>query len=375
MSYGFVTLNADNFILVSSDAPVFEKLSLASRAMSYEYGLTDKNTYVYIVNSEQYPLVFIEPRQDLGQICGILSIIQTAANTYLIYIISTPGVPTAVHVFVPIDGTTNAGLLPNSFGLAIYDAAGKLTFSTERLPLQVVGLGYLSAAQTTPAPAAQTRQLLISYVSAPVYAESSVQDREVFVRAFDFPTSYTYNYCYYVTNYVNSSYYDPCCYSYYDFSSGKSICTGCTKSTSTPVQQYVCETQFQTYWTTYYYYADVRRTNWSIYRAGIKITNDALQCLDILHKQGYYDTILQYRQYSVSTGSTGLGLQLPQGIIIGTQWFIDNIAVQGELTKDNVFPYATNGYYNNYAMPYLVAINQLPDDARIQRLKNILGNW
>jgi len=287
--FGIIFRADDGSLLVSSDSQCYERV--AQVAVSSRLG----NVSTYAVTTAAYPLVFV--KCGAGQSAGVLAVEGSAGN-WVVTVLATVSCP--IVVFTPISEAASSG-----FGSVVYNTAGTAVFDSSKNILNARALGVL--AESIAGIESPSGTDMVNYTSGPVKPSSSTNTTAVIV--------YRHSYVAVVYGII-----------YYRWRNGFNY----------PVYGY--------YNTTLYYtvFANVRTTNWSIDRGVAAIAPGGDVSFSWLrHQEGYYKEITGY-YYSTTTGT-----------IASSVWFTNFPAPsaaalaaiessQGELTKDNTFPYTTN---------------------------------
>lgn len=319
MSYGFVAFNDNNFIIVSSDVPAYEFVNFFS-----PYNRTG-NINKYTVLAKSVPLIFAI--HTTGNSSGILSVIETTPptsttnGTYEVEVLAS--ISCIIAAFTPISSNAVSG----TYGLAVYNGAGNLVFSSDRKVLQIVDAATILTNTNRPLSFGIDAA---SYVAATVRPAITITTRTTVVGAYTQPESQ------YVCNYVyvqDPPYFDPF-FGFFVY--------------PPPRYEYVCG--FQWVNVLYTVAANIQRTAWSIERSTLKLDSKIASVQFLLHKSGYYDQVLSYTYY----GSGGNFNYLPPGYTVPPSWVSANVTIQGELNTTNTYPYAAGtNLYNNIPVNYL----------------------
>lgn len=292
----------DGSLLVTPDTPCFELVG--------EYSPISRvgNVNTYTVVLAEPPLVFI--RAGLNNSAGVLSM-QASGNTWTIEVLAT--VSCAILAFKRISGSASG------YGVAVFGSNGALLFDSSRNVLNVRNAGSLSEGQSF---AATNGVDAVAYTCGPVFPQQSKAERWELVGAYSY-TDYIYS-CnlewvctpvlqcgfvgdQFVCDYVNSCGFQQVC----GFN---------------PVNVIVL------------IYARVERTTWSISRGAAKILAASVGFEWVLHKNGFYDTVLYLTTDTVNLGPGTLppGYSPPPGTLAGLQYY------EGELSANDTFPYTTS---------------------------------
>jgi hypothetical protein len=305
--WGAFIKSQDGTLLVTPDTPCYELVG--------EYWPTSRsgNVNTYTINSGTYPLIFV--RCGLNQSAGVLAI-QTISNGYRIEVLSTADCP--IQVFRIIEGTESG------YGMATYSTSGQLVFASSRNVLNVRNAGNISeGASFSSSPGVD----MVSYTCGPVRPSSSIADRWVFVTAYGgFEQQWVCRFGYYCED---------------SFSCGFDMFGNYTCGWQ-PVCTWQTRCGFESVTVTWYIYARVRRTSWTIERGTARINSSNITFSWVLHLSGYYDEVLYYQEDKVSTPSIGGGAVLGSGYSPPTTWTTQNVRFEGQLTKDNRYPYTTS---------------------------------
>lgn len=287
MDYGAFFRADDGSLLVTSDSQCYEFIAeVATAARS-------GNVNTYNVSTTQYPLVFV--KCGINQSAGILAI-EGSPGAWLVSVLATVICP--IEVFVPIDNQSNTG-----HGMVVYNNAGTPVFDSSKNLLNVREISPITEGYSFNVRSAVD---MVSYVSGPVKPAASSTQSWVTVGQHSFGT-WVY-FCYPIG-------YDPY--------GGEVLSCGYT-------------------WTTTYVTVEalVKTTTWSIERGVAQINPAGIGFAWLLHQNGYYKEILQYRtlQYNgaVTAGGFPVGYNIPQSFINSAT------AAAGGLTKDNTYPYTTS---------------------------------
>jgi hypothetical protein len=292
----------DGSLLVTPDTACYEHVG------EYQPSSRAGNVNTYVVPLAEVPLIFV--RAGVGAAAGVLSVQASGAN-WVIEVLST--VSCSILIFKRISGAASG------HGMAVFGANGALLFDSSRNVLNVRNAGALSEGQSF---AATTGVDSASYTSGPVFPQQSKAQRWELVEVYSY-TDYIYS-CnlewvctpvlqcgfvgdQFVCDYVNSCGFQQVC----GFN---------------PVQVVVSV------------YARVERTTWSISRGTARINSGSISFDWVLHKSGYYDTVLYLTADASNLGAGTLppGYQPTFGALQSLQFY------EGELSANDTFPYTTN---------------------------------
>jgi len=310
MTYGAYFIADDGTLLVSSEQPCYEWITdVAPSARS-------GNVNTYYSNVSGYPLVFINIGP--GGYGGLLAV-EGGSGAWTISVLANAGYN--ISLFQVVGGT------PNGYGLATYNSGGGLCFDSTRRILnskKVTSIGY-GLGDSTP------YSTMVSYTSGQVRTESSYTDSWVYVNSYVY-TEQVYSCTTQIqTSCTTSTTCSP-------DGQGGQYCFPITTCSTYPVT--TCG--FSPVTTFYDVYARVRTTNWYIDRGVAHLDGNGTGIgFDFLrHKDGFYKQVLYYAANTTSIGSnTPPGYSPPPTFAPGAETF------QGELTKNNVYPYTQT--FNN----------------------------
>jgi hypothetical protein len=276
---------------------------------------------------------------------GVLAVEGSSGN-WTISVLSS--VYCNILVFIPINGSVSSG-----YGLATYDATGRLLFDSSKNILNARSVANLAENVSFQSAAGVDG---VAYTSGPVKPSKTESSGWVLVEylastVFEYSCWYENQYiCRTTTNYVCS--YDYVCTSNFvcgidymgNFSCGSELSCGYAYNCNyVPVTSCGFElVQVCGYVTSIVYSAVeayVRTTDWQIERGTALVnSNGQVAFRWLLHKSGMYKTIVDYRIYSTATSATGT---FPTGYTPPAAFIVANEASSGELTKNNVYPYTT----------------------------------
>lgn len=329
----------DGSLLVTSDTPCYEMVG--------QFSPTSRsgNVNTYRVTSQAFPLIVVNC--GAGNKAGVLAV-EGGAGNWTVSVLSN--VVCDILAFVPIAGTATSG-----YGLAAYDSSGRLVFDSFRKVLNARHVGSLAEGVSFQSTAGVNS---VAYTSGPVRPTSSASQQWVNV-AF-WPYSDTQYVCRFEQQYVcRQEYVFVCNLQYvctpvftcnYDPVTGSSSCgyvDSCGYQTVCGNElQTVCRFEnvevcgFVTVTNLAQIDALVRTTNWSIDRGVATISASGVIGFDwLLHKSGYYKQILEYATFQYSFSTVG---GLPIGYVPRPIFVDQNSVYEGELSKDNTYPYTTN---------------------------------
>lgn len=330
----------DGSLAVTSDTPCYELHG--EHAVSSRTG----NVNTYAVNTPVFPLVFVVC--GVGNKAGVLAIGGSAGN-WTISVLAN--VACNILSFKPITGNTSSG-----YGIATYDSLGNLVFDSDRKILNSKHVNVLSEETSFQSTSGVNS---VAYTSGPVKPTKSQSESWVLVEAYGYTdtqyvcnTEIQYN-CYqeqvfvcnqvYVCTPVFSCNFDPfsggfSC-GFVDSCSYQVICGFETQTNCRTEVVQVCS--FVSIASFASIEALVRTTDWTIERGVASISSAGSIAFEwLLHKSGYYKEVVQYRTLSYSFNLTGAGL--PIGYVTPIAFLQVNESFEGELTKNNSFPYTTD---------------------------------
>jgi hypothetical protein len=330
----------DGSLLVTSDTPCYELFG--------EFAPISRsgNVNTYSVQCFAFPLIVVNC--GAGGKAGVLAV-EGGAGNWVVSVLTN--VSCTILAFIPITGNATSG-----YGLAAYDASGRLVFDSFRKILNARHINSLYEGASFPSVAGVNA---VAYTSGPVKPSKTVSEQWVNVEAhayndMQYQCSYQMQYnCYQELVYVCNMVY-VCTPS---FSCSVDPFTGwfsCGYVDSCGYQQR-CGYETQTVcryenvqvcaWVSILNYARidalVRTTNWSIERGVASITSSGSVSFEwMLHKSGYYKQVIDYATFSYSqplgSGNLPIGYNPPI-------WFLNsNETFEGELTKNNSFPYTSD---------------------------------
>lgn len=337
--YGALFRADDGSLLVTSDTPCYEFFG--------EFSPTGRsgNVNTYSVNCSVVPVIFINC--GAGNAGGVLAI-EGYANAWTVSVLANTSCN--IEVFVPIASTSTSG-----YGMVVFDRYGKAVFDSSKKMLNAREIAALYEGASF-----GTRDYsdCVSYTCGPVKPTVNSSDQWVVVDSYMYldnvySCSYSIQYvCNTSQQYVCSFVYVPSssfqcsmdysgfysC-SYVDTSSYQNVCNYQTVTDCHYENVQTCG------FTQVFNFAEidalVRTTTWSIERGTAKINYDKTVSFNwMLHKNGYYKQILQYRTYGFSGSLTG-GF-LPPGYVPAFLLIQPYQSYEGELSKDNTFPYTTD---------------------------------
>jgi hypothetical protein len=297
MSYGAYFIADDGSLLVSSDQPCYEFVG------EYFSSSRTSNVSTFNVPMTDYPLVFVNTGAS-GK--GGLLAIEGNPGAWVVSVLSDGNY--SINVFRVIGGA------PSGYGLATFSANGSLCFDTSKKILNAKAVTTVGSGITRSTPVGTNS---VSYTSGQVQANSSVSEEWVLAEE------------------IISGYLDYVCEP--TLVCGPDIFGNywCTYET-------VCTPVFVT--TITVIYGRVRTTNWRIDRGVASMNSGSGQVgfAWLRHKEGFYKQIVGYTADSISVGA---GYILPGNYVAPPVFFINQETFEGELTKDNTFPYSQT--FNN----------------------------
>lgn len=272
---------------------------------------TSGNVRTFFTSAPTAPFVVICPAANVA--VGILAIRSTAGGYYIDVI--SDGHCTII-VFVVLTGA------PSGFGLAFFDGSGNPTYISSRKMLALKSLGLVSAASSMAALGDA-----VSYSAAHLYGTTS-QSEQTLIVGGGVDAQYIP-----VNTYV--------CGMKSVFQCGfRTSWDGTSSYQCWTEDQYVCEWQMVNTWvyTNYQTWAQVRKTDWNIYRGAAFFSGGAVVFRWVLHKSGYFKDILN----SWTNSQTSTPHPLTASDIVAAY---QNSQYSGELTSGSTFPY-TNVTHN-----------------------------
>lgn len=305
----------DGTLAVTSDTPCYElykEVLPASRS---------GNVNTYSVDCSAVPLVAVN--------CGVngsggILAIEGSAGAWTVSVLAS--VSCSILVFVPISGAASGG-----YGIRTFDAGGTLVFDSSRKVLNARNVTPISEGTSFQGVSGITA---VSYTSGPVKPSVSVSEEWIEADTYSYVTQ----------EYVCDipSYQRVCTPSFslecgLDWS-GNFVCN--TVWGETCYYELVQNCNWVTVLVMVFVDALVETTTWSIERAVAKInSNSAVSFAWLPHKSGYYKKVKEYR-----SGSAAIGLSagLPGGYILPPLFLTNTEVVEGELNKDNTYPYTTD---------------------------------
>jgi hypothetical protein len=336
--YGAFFRADDGSLLVTSDTPCYEyvgEFSPSSRS---------GNVNTYSVNTATFPVVFV--KCGVGNSGGILAI-QGSSGAWTVSVLSSISCP--IQVFTPINSASTSG-----YGMVAYDSSGRAVFDSSKKLLNARNVRSLSEGVSF---ATNDVVDMVSYTCGPVKPNVSTSQQWVVIDSYMY-TDMVYS-CSYSIQYVCHDQNVYVCTPTYQctpsFTCGVDY-TGnfsCGYVDSCGIVS-VCGYQWQSVcgyenvqtcgYTQIFNYAEidglVKTTTWSIERGVARINSNKTVSFDwILHKNGYYKEIIQYNTYGFASALTG---GLPPGYVPGYLMIAPYQGFEGELTKDNTFPYTTS---------------------------------
>ena len=329
----------DGSLLVTSDTPCYELFG--THAPYTRSG----NVNMYVVPSNVFPLIVVNCGTS-GK-AGVLAV-QSSAQGWTVSVLADSSCD--ILSFVPISGNVTTG-----YGLATYDAQGNLVFDSFRKILNARHINALTEGASFQSTAGVNS---VAYTSGTVRPQKSVTTQTVSVASFAYTDvvyqcryEVQYN-CYqeqvYVCNYVAVVVPIFVCGidAFGNFSCGfedsivyQNVCGFETQTVCRTETVQICE--FITVLNIAEIYASVRTTSWTIDRSVASLAPTGQVIFEwLLHKSGYYKEVLSYETvgYSQALG----GNNLPVGYIPPLSFFTTNEAFEGELSKDDTYPYTTN---------------------------------
>lgn len=328
----------DGSLLVTSDTPCYELYG--------EFAPTSRsgNVNTYSVGCAAFPLIVVNC--GAGGKAGVLAV-EGGAGNWTVSVLAN--LSCNILAFIPISGSVTAG-----YGLAAYDASGRLVFDSFRKILNARHINSLYEGASFQSTAGVNS---VAYTSGPVKPTKTESTQWVLLDYF-FTTTPVYT-CHTVNNYV-------CGYEAGTVWEWQTVCTpvftcgtdmfgnfGCWTEQScsqqyvaVPGQVYVCnwvqsqECGYEWVNSSAAIYGNVKTTTWTIDRGVASITGAGVVSFEWLrHKEGYYKEIIEFSGFSDSgtpTGSTPYGYFPPIAVFQSTEVY------EGELTKNNTFPYTTD---------------------------------
>lgn len=341
----------DGSLLVTSDTPCYELYG--------EHAPTSRsgNVNTYSVGCAAFPMIVVNC--GAGGKAGVLAV-EGGAGNWTVSVLSN--VSCNILSFVPIAGSVTAG-----YGLAAYDASGRLVFDSFRKILNARHINSLYEGASFQSTAGVNS---VAYTSGPVKSGKSVSEQWVLVEWYAWTDSvYTCNYesqwiCRDQQVYQCTPVY--ACYPLFtcgmDAFGGFSCWTeqSCYWTTECGyVTQQVCGfEQVQVCgWQTIQNFSEVdalvRTTNWTIERGVASMASNGVVSFDwMLHKSGYYKEVVNYQTIGFSQSMSG---GLPIGYFPPPIFFTNTEVFEGELTKNNTFPY-TSDRANTGALGCITAV-------------------
>lgn len=331
MDSGLMFRADDGSLLVTSDSQCYEYAG--------EFNPTSRsgNVNTYTVTTTAYPLVFAKCGSSAA--AGVLSVLGGAGN-WTVQVLATVSCP--IQAFVPISGAATSGV-----GVAVYGSGGAAVFDSTKNLLNARKVAPLDEGGSVSTPSGTN---MVSYTAGPVRPASSVGYQWVVLDSYAW-TDTQYQ-CTYSMQYVCSTQSVYVCGPgtecgwVYDYVTG----TGgyaCYPATVCGYQnQQVCgyENVQTCAWVNILNFAEidgkVKTTTWSIDRGVARISSDSQSvAFDWLrHKEGYYKEIVEYQTFGFSQALFG---GLPFGYIPPIVIVANTEVYQGELSKNNTFPYTT----------------------------------
>ncbi len=338
--FGALFRGDDGSLLVTSDTPCYEMIG------QFNPVSRSGNVNTYNVTSQAFPLIVVNC--GVAGRAGVLAV-EGGPGSWTVSVLSATSCP--ILAFVPISGNATSG-----YGMAAYDASGRLVFDSFRKILNARHISLLAEGISFQSTAGVDS---VSYTSGPVRPASSASEQWVNVEAWAFAdTQYI---CRYEMQYICQQQYVFVCRNEYvctpTFSCSVDPFTGgfsCGFVDSCGFQQ-VCANELQTVcrfenvqicgFQTITSFAEInaliRTTNWTIERGVATLSATGAIGFDwLLHKSGYYKDVVRYETFSYSSTLDGRGL--PPGYIPPPVFIQQNSAFEGELSKDNTFPYTSN---------------------------------
>jgi len=332
--WGAFIKSSDGSLLVTPDTPCYE--------LAGEYFPTSRvgNVNTYYVPLGEYPLIFVNA--GVGNSAGILAV-ETASGGWTVSVLAN--VSCSILVFKLISGTATG------YGMAVYGSAGNLLFDTNRNVLNVRNAGNIAEGSSF---ASTTGVNAVSYTCGPVWPSQTQSERWELIDSYVFVDQ----------QYICSEQF--VCEQVYECSQ-QYVCGFETQFvcgfdffgnySCSPQSVYVCGFQTVCEWVTrcgfktvcewvwvtntYYIWARIRRTDWTIRRGTAQINSASVTFAWVVHKSGYYDDVVELVQSVSSTSTSGAGLP-PPGYQPPPYFFTDTLQVQGELNRDNTYPYTTD---------------------------------
>jgi hypothetical protein len=312
----------DGSLLVTSDTPCYELYG--------EHAPTSRsgNVNTYSVGCTAFPLIVVNC--GAGGKAGVLAIEGSAGN-WIVSVLCN--LPCNILAFVPISGNVTAG-----YGLAAYDASGRLVFDSFRKILNVRHINALYEGASFQSTAGVNA---LSYTSGPVKPAKSATEQWVYVESYTYLVV-TYQ-CTYQFQYICKDVFSCWTETVCGFVGADYMCyadSRCGFITQCGYE-YVTVCGFTDTHVTELIEAKVRTTNWSIERGVASIAANGVVSFDwLLHKSGYYKEVVQYTFTNIVTNIGQIGL--PSGYSPPSGFYTTNEVFEGELTKNNTFPYTSD---------------------------------
>lgn len=342
----------DGSLLVTSDTPCYELWG--TFAPTGRSG----NVNTYSVNAPEFPLIAVNC--GAGNSAGVLAV-EGGAGAWTVSVLSS--VSCDILAFIPISGSASSG-----YGLAAYDSSGRLVFDSTRKILNARHVSMLSEGASFQSTSGINT---VSYTSGPVRPAKSESEELVLVESWGysevvyqcrFETQYN---CYQEQVYVCNNVYvctptfsctvDPftggfSC-GYVDSCGFQTVCGFETQTVCRTEVVQICE--FVNIISFADIYGLIKTTNWTIDRGVASVGYDGLTSFSWLqHKSGYYKQVLSYQTFSYSSATVN---GLPVGYTPPPVFFVGAEAFEGELNKDNTFPY-TSDRANNIPLACITAV-------------------
>ena len=336
-NWGAFIKSDDGSLQVTPDTPCNEFVG------EYWPASRSGNVNTYNVPLDEYPLIFVNI--GAGNSAGILAV-ETGTAGWRISVLAS--VTCSILVFRRISGA------PASYGMAVYGANGQLVFDSSRNVLNVRNAANLSEGVSFTTSAGVDS---VSYTCGPVWPQKSESERWEFVdfyslidRRYTCTTTFECNWvqecalrwvCRRRSEYVcrTLSGRQTCGFESVERCGFENVCEMVQRCGLVERCQWVSINN------TYWIYARVRRTNWSVYRGVAQINNNSVSFNWLLHKSGYYDDALYLSSVTFSNRLPDVGSNVafvPMGYTPPPAYLVNILHVQGELNRNNAYPYTTS---------------------------------
>jgi len=323
MTFGFIAKGDTGALLASSESANYE---FAQRVTS---GSSSGNVTTYSFSAVDFPMFFIEV--PVGGKAGILDFTNTTVR-----IIADGVYP--VNVFKRVSNASG-------FGIAVYDAAGSLTFKANANILNVKATGSMGIGGGFGGAGS-----MVSFPALASVTNSSTAQETIYYQSYGWTTVDTVYVCrdVFQCNYVTT----------YDFSCGMDA-TGNFSCGYVANSNFVCGTVttcgYEQILTQHFtdVYAVVRITYWNLQRAVAKRTTPSNYAQDwVQHTSGYYKEVIGWNYFTSSMTWNAPPNYQPPPTFNGSG--APDYGAVGYYTKANTFPYS-NGQTKSISATILTA--------------------